>query len=132
MKVQTISEYLMLLEGLLQKLPKGDRELQIAEVKDHLLQSLLDDQKSEGEIISNFLSPEELSNRILSEYNELYGSDSTSLPHTKQRKSKLKIALIIIIVLLVIWVLLFWGLFTFNKQEGNNGGVVIIEEIIEE
>ncbi|MER2049584.1 MAG: hypothetical protein ABTA23_15165 [Solibacillus sp.] len=65
-----------------QIIPKKDRDLQIAEVKDHLLQTIEDNQLTETDVISKFLSPDKLSTQILKEYNELYGPFVITSPKT--------------------------------------------------
>lgn len=68
---KTIKNYLKELESHLTVLPKKDRDAQVTEIKDHLLQAIQEGE-NEHEVLMHFLSPEELAKDILAEYQKLY------------------------------------------------------------
>ena len=97
MDKMTIKDYLEELALHLTVLPKKDRDAQVSEIKDHLLQAAQEG-ASEHEVLMNFLPPKELAKDILAEYEGLYNfSKENGMNMTKHKprsSKKLRIAIV--------------------------------------
>lgn len=121
MKYIEINHYLEELELVLNVLPKKDRDNQILEVRDHLLQSIQEG-NTEDEVLKSFLSPQELGKEIILEYQKLYkfSNDEGNELNLKEKNNFAKKIIITFIVIILLIIFLVLGTFLTNKNNSIN------------
>ncbi|MYL31482.1 MULTISPECIES: HAAS signaling domain-containing protein [Halobacillus] len=66
-KRYTVEDYLSQLEHKLRDLPANERRTHLNEIRDHLMELVAEEGKTEHQIVDSFISPEQLSKDILLE-----------------------------------------------------------------
>ena len=66
-KSHTVEDYLSQLEYKLRELPADERRAHLNEIRDHLMELIAEEGKTEQQIVDSFMSPEQLSREILHE-----------------------------------------------------------------
>ncbi|SFF57442.1 Protein of unknown function [Halobacillus alkaliphilus] len=66
-KSDTVEDYLSQLESKLRELPADERRAHLNEIRDHLMELVAEEGKTEQQIVASFMSPEQLSQEILQE-----------------------------------------------------------------
>jgi len=129
-----INEYIRQLEIELEPLPKKDRDHHIMEVKDHLLQSVMDG-KSVDQVLKSFLPANELAKEIIAEFQQLYSAPSTENRHPIKQKNSRKIWITGIVLIGIIIFSIFVAIIVFIGNSADKpietNGIVDYEEIIE-
>ncbi|MFJ7404631.1 MULTISPECIES: hypothetical protein [unclassified Lysinibacillus] len=104
------------------------------EVKDHLLQSVMDG-KSEDQVLENFLPANELAKEIIAEFQHLYSAPSAENRQPIKQKSsrKLWIAVIVLISINIFSIFVAIIVFIGNSSDKpiETNGIVDYEEILE-
>jgi len=131
---QKINEYIRQLEIELEPLPKKDRDHHIMEVKDHLLQSVMDG-KSVDQVLKSFLPANELVEEIIAVFQQLYSAPSTENRHPNKQKNSRKIWITGIVLIGIIIFSIFVAIIVFIGNSPakpiETNGIVDYEEIKE-
>lgn len=131
---QKINEYIRQLEIELEPLPKKDRDHHIMEVKDHLLQSVMDG-KSVDQVLKSFLPANELAKEIIAVFQQLYSAPSTENRHPNKQKNSRKIWITGIVLIGIIIFSIFVAIIVFIGNSPakpiETNGIVDYEEIKE-